>query len=89
MGIEHASDNSRSDETITPIQRSRQPSPLEHSRNFSSHLNTKSLGGILDLESQTPNISGAPERRHSSDPIIISGVKRVADLNSKFFLHIK
>ena len=86
IGVQHSSDDTRSHGTITPIQRSRQQSPMGHSRDVPSHSNTKSPGGSFDPGFQEPNISGTPARPHSS---MTSGIKRAADIDSKSFLHIK
>lgn len=89
LGIECTSDNSRSQGTVTPIQRSRRQSPLDHSIDVPSRLNTNVLEENFISELQDPNNSSTPERHHSSDAVTISGTKRAADLDCKFFLHIK
>lgn len=85
LGIEYTSDDSRSQGTMTPIQRSRRQSPLDHSRDVPSRLNAKLLEGNFNSEPQDPNNSRTSERRHSSDAVTISGIKRAADLDCKSF----
>lgn len=89
LGIEYASDDSRSQGTMTPIQRSRRQSPLDHSRDVPSRLNAKLLEGNSNPELQDPSNSRTPERHHSSNAMTVSGIKRTADLDCKSFLHIK
>jgi hypothetical protein len=87
--MEYTSDNSGSQGTMTPIQRSRRQSPLDHSRDIPSRSNTNLLEGNFSPELQDPNNSRTSERHHSSDAVTISGTKRAADIDCKSFLHIK
>jgi len=89
MGVEHASDDSRSHGIITPIQRSRRQSPLDISGDVPrSNTNPKHLGGrSFDADLQGPNTPRAPEKHHSSDAMTTFGIKRAADPDSKSFLH--
>lgn len=86
LGIEYTSDGSRSQGTMTPFQRSRRQSRLDHSGDVSSHLNSKLLEGSFNPELQDANNSKTPERRHSSDVLTASGIKRAADLDCKPFI---
>jgi hypothetical protein len=79
VGVEQASDDSRSHRTITPVQRSLRQSRLDHSGDVLSRLDIKSP------ELQDLNHSEI----HSPDTMMISGIKHAADLDSKFFLDIK
>ena len=88
LGIEYTSDDSGSRGT-TPIQRSRRQSPLDHGGNDPSRLNTKLREGSFNPELQDSNNSRTPERRHSSDAVTISGIKRATDLDCKTFLYMK
>ena len=78
--IDHTLDDSRTRGSMTPIQRSRRQSPLDHSKGV-SRLNTNLLEGSSNSALQEPN--------HSSDAVTIPGVKRAVDLDSKSFLHMK
>jgi hypothetical protein len=92
LGIEYTSDNSGSQGTMTPIQRSRRQNSLDHStdsRDVPSRLNTNLLEENFNPELQDANNSRTPERHQSSDAVTISGTKRAADLDCKSFLYIK
>ena len=91
LGIEYTSDDSMSQGAMTPIQRSRRQSPLDHNKDVvPSRLNTTKLReGNFDPEFQDPNNFRTPERHHSSDAVTVSVIKRAADLDCKSFLRIK
>jgi hypothetical protein len=74
---------------VTPVQGSRRQSPLDRNGDVLSHLNPKSLRGSLDPELQNPDTSGTTEKQHASDAMMVSGIKRAANLDSKSFLHIE
>lgn len=83
LGIEYTSDDSRSQGTMTPIQRSRRQSPLDHNGDVPSHLNTKLLGNSDPELQEDPNNTRTPEGHHSYDAVTISGIKRASDLDCK------
>lgn len=79
MEIDHTLDDSGTHGSMTPVQRSRRQSPLDHSRGV-SRLNTDLLEGSFNPALQDPNHSRTPERYHSSDAVT-PGVKRAVDLD--------
>ena len=87
LGIEYTSDNSKSQGAMTPIQRSRRQSPLDHTRDVPSRSNIKPLEGSFNPEFQDRNNPRTPEKHRSSDAVTISG-KRAADLDCKAIFHI-
>ena len=73
---------------VTPVQGSRRQSPLDRNGDVLSHLNPKSLRGSLDPELPNPDTSGTIEKQHASDAMMVSGIKRAPDPDSKSFSFI-